>query len=443
VFLAVGAGSLLVAGAVVAFARLDADRRDYDPDRLGRLATAALPSPEPGAAGVGEWPGWRGPNRDGLSLEAGLRTEFPAGGPRVLWKQALGRGFSCMAIAGGRLYTMDEEEGPAGGHQEAVVCLDARTGKAVWRFAYPNHYDERFGSGPRSTPAVDGNLVYAVGPTGIFHCLRADTGEKVWRHDLMDEFAGRKMRYGVAFSPLVEGDLVYTTPGGPDGNAIAAFDKRTGRLAWKALDDPMGYSSPLAVTAAGVRQLLVFTNTALASLCPTDGRLYWRHPWVTDGGFNIATPVAFGDYVFISSAYGKGCALLEIARQNDGSLRPHLVHQSTRMRNYFSSSVRWGEHLYGFDMTDLVCMNVRTGEVVWRENGSRSFRKGSLTIAGGNLFILGEGGTLTVAEATPAGYRARASVRVSANKCWTAPVVAGGRLYVRDEAQIVCLDLKR
>ncbi len=438
-FVLLCSGLLLIAGA--AFARLDLHPRHRDADRLGRLATAVLPAPDQARQGAGDWPGWRGRNRDGLSLETNLLTDFASCSPRVLWKQSIGRGFSSLAVVGGRLYTMGQEEEPQ--NQEAVVCLDAKTGRPLWRFRYANHYEERFGSGPRSTPAVDGNCVYAVGPTGIFHCLRADTGEKLWRHDLMAEFDGRPMRYGVAFSPLVEGDRVYVTPGGPRGNAIAAFDKHTGRLVWKALDDTMGYSSPLMCTAAGVRQLVVFTNTALVGLSPEDGRLLWRYPWVTEGGFNIATPVVFGDYLFISSAYGKGCALLEISPEVDASLQPHRVYENTHMRNYFSSSVRYGEHVYGLDMTDLVCMNLRSGELAWRENGSRTFRKGSLLIADGSLYILSEDGVLRVAEATPAGYRCRGSVRVSHNKCWTAPIVAGGRLYVRDEAQIVCLDLKR
>jgi outer membrane protein assembly factor BamB len=289
---------------------------------------------------------------------------------------------------------------------------------------------------------VDGNRVYAVGPTGIFHCLRADSGQKVWRHDLLQEFQGRTPRYGVAFSPLVDGDMVYATPGGSQGNSIVAFDKRTGRLVWKALDDPMGYSSPLLVTAAGVRQLLCFTNTALVSLSPTTGQLYWRYPWAPENGFNIATPVAFGNYVFISSAYNKGCALLEIAAEADGSLRPHRVYEHNRLRNYFSSSVRHGEYLYGFDQKDLVCMKVRTGEIVWREKAGRTLGKGSLLIADGRLIILGEPGMLVLADATPAGYRPRASFRVSDNKCWTVPALADGKLYVRDESQIVCLQWK-
>jgi outer membrane protein assembly factor BamB len=346
------------------------------------------------------------------------------------------------------LFTTEEEtiaspdgEATGTGH-EAVVCRDVRSGAEVWRFHYPNDYSERFGSGPRSTPAVDGDRIYAVGPTGIFHCLRADTGERLWRHDLLEEFHGRTMQYGVSFSPLVEGDLVYATPGGPDGNAVVAFDKVSGRVVWKALDDPMGYSSPIAVTAAGVRQLLVLTNEALVSLSPTDGKVYWRYPWKTANGFNIATPLAFGDYVLISSAYGKGCALLEIAAERDGSLCARRVYEHNRLRNYFASSIRWGNHLYGFDEKDLVCMDLHTGVEAWREKGIRSFGKGSLLAAAGHLIVLGESGTLWLIEATPAGYREKASCRVSTNKCWTVPVLADGKLYVRDESHLVCLDVR-
>jgi outer membrane protein assembly factor BamB len=441
--------ALLCAGGVVALSRWDLERRHDDPDRMRKLAATALPSLSQTRGLPRDWPQWRGPNRDGVSAETALLTDWPAGGPRVIWKRAVGRGFSSVVVVNGRLFTMEEEAaqaGPGAGTPpayEAVVCRDARTGDEVWRFRYPNHYSERFGSGPRSTPAVDGDYVYAVGPTGIFHCLRADTGAKVWRHDLLEEFGGRKMRYGVSFSPLVEGGLVYTTPGGPDGNAVVAFDKHSGRVVWKALDDPMGYSSPVAVTAAGVRQLLVLTNTALVSLSPAEGKVYWRYPWETDNGFNIATPLGLGEYVFISSAYHKGCALLEVTAEAGGSLRPHCVYEHNRMRNHFSSSVRWGDHLYGFDEADLVCMDVRTGVPAWRQKGVRRLRKGSLLIAAGHLIILGEGGTLTLAEATPSGYHEKGSGRVSEHKCWTAPALADGRLYIRDESHLFCLDLRK
>jgi outer membrane protein assembly factor BamB len=447
-FLWIAAGALLITGGVAAFSKVDLEHFEFDPQRVEKISTAEFMTQDAGQLGPSDWPQWRGPNRNGLALEPSLLTRWPSGGPRVVWRRELGRGFSSVAIARGRLYTMDEQPSAQGPDAtpsqtcEAIVCLDASNGREIWQFRYPNEFMERFGSGPRSTPAVDGDFVYAVGPTGILHCLRADTGQKVWRHDLMPEFQGRQMQYGVSFSPLVDGDLVYATPGGPNGNSVVAFDKRTGQIAWKALDDPMGYSSPIITTASGVRQLLCLTNTALVSLSPLTGELYWRYPWQTEKGFNIATPIPIGDCVFISSAYNKGCALLELTAEG-GNIQPHRVYQHNRMRNLFSSSVRYGEYLYGFDQTDLVCMRVRTGEIVWREKGARSFGKGSLLVAGGHLMILGEFGILSLAEATPAGYRQMASARVSTNKCWTLPAFADGKLYVRDEGNLECLDLKQ
>jgi outer membrane protein assembly factor BamB len=448
VLLGLLAGLLVVAGGLAGFSHLDLERHAYDQPRMTKLAALPLLPARGDRTSPGKWPQWRGPNRDGASPETGLGWDWPAGGPPLVWEQLLGRGFSSVVVAQGRLYTMAEEtieENPPAAtppRMEAVVCLDAATGRTLWRFRYPNQFEERFGSGPRSTPAVDGDFVYTVGPTGVFHCLAAATGSLVWRHDLQEEFQGQPFQYGMAASPLVEGELVYTTPGGPDGQAVAAFDKRSGRLVWKALDDLMGYSSPIAVTAAGVRQVLFLTNQALVSFTP-QGQLLWRYPWETPGGFNIATPLAFGDYIFLSSGYGKGCVLLEIAAEPDGSLRPHRVYEHNRMRNHFASSVRWGDHLYGFDQLDLVCMNIRTGELAWRQRGLRSLRKGSLLIAEGHLLILGEDGTLTLAEATPAAYRELAAVRVSTNKCWTVPTVAGGRLYIRDEGLLRCFDVQK
>jgi outer membrane protein assembly factor BamB len=436
--LVLGALALLLPGAAGAlWWKLGHDRIRSDPVRLRRLSQVPLLALG-GPAGLGDWPQWRGPNRDGSSTED-LTTDWPSDGPRLLWQAPVGRGFSCPVVAGDRVYTLAQEDGPGDAH-EVVACRDTATGRLRWTFRYPGRYDERFGSGPRATPAVAGGYVYTVGPTGIFHCLRADTGEKVWRHDLLDEFTARVPRYGLACSPLVEGDRVIVTPGGP-GAAVAAFDRRSGRLLWKAVDDPIGYSSPVATSAAGTRQVLVLTNTALVSLCPDDGRAYWRHLWRARGGFNIATPLAFGDYVFVSSGYGKGCALLEIATGPDG-LRAGVVFEHARMRNTFASSVRYREHLYGFDDSHLVCLDVRTGKEMWRETG-RKFQKGSLLIAGGHLLVLGEYGRLSLAEATPRGYREKTSFRVSQHKCWTVPVLAGGRLYIRDEGRLVCLDVAR
>ena len=424
--------------------KLNLPRFRSDPDLMQNLQRVPLLSIGSPTAVSNEWPQWRGPNRDGLSPEAGFSKDWPTTGPPLLWEKAIGRGFSAPVVAAGRVYTMAQENAPddtGGETREAVLCWDAATGRELWKFRYLGGYEERMGSGPRSTPSVDGDYVYAVGPTGIFHCLRADTGAIVWRHDLLEEFHAKIPQYGVSFSPLVAGDLVYVTPGGPDGGSVVAFDKRSGVLVWRALDDSMGHSSPLVIRAAGVEQLLVFTSKGLVSLSPGDGAIHWRFDWETTGGFNVATPIAFDDYVFISSAYGKGCALLEISKRADCSLCAKSVYEHNRMRNYFASSIRYRGHLYGFDNSDLTCMDIRTGDISWRVRGARGFDKGSLMIAGGYLIVLGEHGKLAFAEATPEGYRERTSFQVSENKCWTVPVLAGGRLYIRDEARLRCWDL--
>ena len=447
VILWVGLSVLLATGSIAAVAQWDLEKYRSDPDRVKRLAAAEMPALSSEIARH-DWPQWRGLNRDGVSLETGLLTEWPAAGPPVLWRKPLGRGFSSFAISGGRLFTMDQEEivnpaDPTASFDECVVCLDAVTGRELWRFRYPNRYDERFGPGPRSTPAVDGPFVYIVGPTGILHCLNVETGTKVWRRDLAVEFQGRPMQYGVSFSPLVEGNLVYTTPGGPAGNSVAAFDKTTGELVWKALDDPASYSSPVATTAAGVRQIIFLTNTALVSFSPDGSRQFWRYPWKAEGGFNIATPLVFGSYVFVSSGYGKGCALLEISAKPDGSPQVGRVYEHNRLRPFFASPVRRGDHIYGFDQMDLVCMNVRTGVIDWREKAIRTYKKGSLIAADGHLIIVGESGTLSLVEANSVGYVEKATCRISPTRCWTPPALADGRLYVRDDAQIICFDLRQ
>jgi outer membrane protein assembly factor BamB len=264
--------------------------------------------------------------------------------------------------------------------------------------------------------------------------LKAATGEKVWRHDLLDEFKAENLRWGVAFSPLIDGDLIFTNPGGAGGHSLAAFDKRDGKLVWKALDDPAGYSSPVISTAAGVRQVLFFTGKHLVSVSPKDGQLNWQFPWETSYDCNIATPIARGDYVFISSGYDRGCALLGITKAKEGQLQVHPVYQHNRMRNHFSSSVLYKDHLYGFDDATLICMEFRTGQTRWKEKG---FQKGSLLVADGHLIILGEKGKLALAAATPEQYREKASFAVSHTKCWVVPVLADGKLYVRDEKALV------
>ena len=326
------------------------------------------------------------------------------------------------------------------GPHEAVVCWDASTGRELWRFRYPAQFTSDQGSGPRSTPTVDGNRVYTVGATGQLYCLDADTGRALWHRDLVGELGGRVPQWGVSFSPLVDGPLVFTQPGGNQGNSLAAFDKYTGALRWKCLDDRPGYASPVLSTAGGVRQVIFFTAQAVVSVQPENGRVYWRFPWTTAMDCNIATPIVHGDYVFISSGYGQGCALLKVVSRGQGALGVNVVYTSKNMRNHFSTSVLYGNHLYGFDQTQLICMELATAKVKWRVRG---FRKGSLLVADGMLIILGEYGKLALAEATPRGYRPLASCTLSRLRHWTPMALAQGLLYVRNQRQILCLDLRR
>ncbi len=446
-FLWILAGLTAAFVLLVVYQRYYGPRFDSDEALLARLKAAPLLQPKSGSAeGARQWPQWRGPDRDSVSEETSWRTEWPAGGPKVLWKKGIGPGYSAPVTAGQsgkqRVYTLARD-----GDDEAVLCFDAETGRRLWRFKYPGKYDrgaskfeQGYGPGPRSTPTVDGDLIYTVGATGLFHCLKADTGEKVWAHDLFEEYKASTQQWGVAFSPLVDGDLVFASPGGPGGNALVAFDKKTGKERWKNLDDPAAYSSPVMMTVDGVRQVVFFMRPGLVAVAPETGKLLWRFPWETSYGCNIATPVVADNYGFISSGYDRGCAVVAVSKAKEGSWQARRVYESSRMRNHFSSSVLYKGHLYGFDESKLICMDFRTGDVLWKEGG---FKKGSLMVAGGNLIVLGENGKLAVAKASPEGFKRTSQFQASRQKCWTVPVLADGKLYVRDETDLICLDVRR
>jgi outer membrane protein assembly factor BamB len=284
--------------------------------------------------------------------------------------------------------------------------------------------------------------VYTVGATGIMHCLKFDAkgpaGEKVWRKDLLAEFGAKNLRWGVSFSPLVVGDLVYTNPGGPGGNSLVALNKATGAVVWKAEDDEAGYSSPILATLAGRPQVVFFTARGLVAVTPDRGEVLWRYGWETEYNANIATPITAGDYVFVSSGYGRGCGVVKVEASGT-ALSAARVYDKPRMCTHFSTCVRLGDYLYGFHNDVLRCLEFRTGEVRWSQRG---FGKGSVLIADGKLIILGEKGKLALAEATPEGYREKSSFRLFKDRCWTVPILADGRLYARDESRVVCLDLR-
>lgn len=379
-----------------------------------------------------DWPQWRGPNRDGISKETGLLKVWPDGGPKVVWKSPIGDGYSAVSISQGRIYTMDSK-----GQEEYVVCLDQTSGKELWRTKTDAVFESGQGDGPRSTPTVDGNWIYAQGANGMLVALSANDGKKIWSHDLRTEFESDIPKWGTSTSPIVEKDLLLVDVGGKTGFSLMAFNKKDGAIAWKSHTDKQGYSSPIAVTVGGVRQILFFTGTALVSVSPS-GQVYWKYPWRTDWDANIATPVFIApDKVFISSAYGVGAAVVKIIA-GDGKASVQEVWKNKVMENHFNSSVLYQGNLYGFDNAVLKCIDANTGAEKWKKTG---FGKGSLILADGNLIVLGERGQLALVEANPGEYKEIAMAQPLPGKTWTQPALAGGKLYLRDQKQIVALDM--
>jgi outer membrane protein assembly factor BamB len=423
---------------------MDQPEDEVNDKALEQLRGARLDSGNGRAAATDEWPQWRGPNRDGISLAVGINKDWNRQKPALVWKIPMGRGFSSLAVAGGRVYTLDFD----GQQHERVWCLDAGTGKVIWSYAYTA--DSRTGgyAGPRATPTVNDGKVYTVGADGLLLCLDADAqsttvGQVIWQHDLAGEFRAAKPGHGFACSPLVEGDMVIVQPGGPNAS-IVAFDRHTGKLVWKALSDNSGYSSPVAATAAGVRQIICFTGKAAVGVRAQDGGELWRVPWLTAYDTNAATPVVVGDYAFFSAAYEAGCVLLHLAPDEKGvKAEPVYIRRRKLMRNHHATCVYRDGYLYGCDSgrDDLKCIDFRTGAEKW---ASSKEGKHSLLYADGHLIVLNEGGNLALVEASPKEFQEKGQLPgiLQGPECWAMPALAGGFLYLRDHHQVVCLDLR-
>ncbi len=380
-----------------------------------------------------DWHQWRGPNRDGISLETGLLKSWSDAGPTELWRIALGEGFSGVSISDGRAYTMFVK-----GEDEIVVCLDAESGAEIWRYLDDYRFENRQGGdGPRSTPTVDGDRVYVLSAYGRLVAIDALNGKELWSHDFTKAFSSNVPRHGFSTSPIIEGELLLIETGGESGKALLACDKGSGKIVWSSEDDAVGYSSPITESILGTRQTVFFTGRGLVSVSPNDGEIYWRYDWPTRFNVNAATPIfILPDKIFISSGYDMGAAVVQI-KETDGALTVTEVWTSREMKNHFSSSVLHEGYVYGFDNAFLKCIDAETGEEQWVKRG---FGKGSLIYADGNLIILGEGGELALAKATPTQYEEVAQTQIFSGRCWTVPTLSGGKLYLRNTEELICLD---
>lgn len=386
-----------------------------------------------------DWPQWLGPDRTGISKETGFRKTFPKNGPKILWKKSLGAGFSAFSVVKDRAYTMFADDS-----YEYLVCLNANTGKEIWKTRTDLFYgDYMGGNGPRATPTIDGNLVYTLSAYGKLYAVDASTGSVVWEQDFKKSFGAKPPQWGFCGSPLVADGRVYIETGGENGNHVVAYNKTDGKLVWKTVtgsDDVAGYSSPIKTTINDVPQILFFTGRGVMGTNPENGTTYWRYPWKTDYDVNAATPVFVApDGILISSGYGTGSALLRIAGSG-GNQQASEVWKNRDLKSRMATPVLYEGYLYGFDASILKCIEAKTGKEMWKHRG---YGEGSLIIADGMLIVLGDKGNLGMARISPKGFTELATAQVlDGNKGWTGPALSGGRLFVRNLYEMACVDLR-
>jgi len=405
------------------------------------------------AAGPGEWPQWRGPNRDGVSTEKGLLQSWPASGPPLLWKAGgAGSGFSSVAVAGGRLYTLGDAD-----DAQVLIAKSAADGKTLWTAKVgPPWVDER--GGARGTPTVDGDSVYALGTEGDLVAVEAATGKERWRKSLLRDFGGNVMSmWKWSESPLVDGDRVVVTPGAKAAGLVA-LDKKTGAEIWRTAlpdlgpkgKDGAGYSSIVIGNGAGVRQYVQLMGRGLVGVSAADGKFLWSYNRVANDVANISTPIVSGDLVFASTAYSTGAALVRLSRAAQGVEAKEVYFlDSKTLQNHHGGLVLVDGNVYaghGQNRGFPICVELLTGKVLWggdiRNAGSGS---AAIVYADGNLVFRYENGTVMLIEASPAGYKEKGSFQIPDVKgpSWPHPVIAGGRLYLREADTIYCYDVRK
>ncbi len=403
---------------------------------LGVAVTCATAAP-------GDWPQWRGANRDDISADTGLLKSWPAEGPPLVWRATgLGSGYSGVSILDDRLFTAGDK-----GSENFVLALNRTDGKQLWSAKLGKAGAPGWGGfgGPRCTPTLDGGCVYALGQYGELVCLEMASGKEVWRKNLQSDFGGKLPEWGFAESPLVDGDKVICTPGGAQG-AVVALNKKTGDVVWRcaAFTDGAQYTSLLPVEIDGVRQYVQLTQASVVGVAAKDGALLWQAPRKGNTAV-IPTPIYQDNQVYVASGYDAGCNLFKITRA-DGAFKASQVYAKKWIENHHGGVVLVGDRLYGYcEKKGWTCQDFKTGEIVWSTKDNLG--KGSLTFADGHLYLRHEEGpgTLALIEATPSGYKETGRFDPpdrSKQHSWPHPVVAGGRLYIRDQDVLLCYDVK-
>jgi len=402
--------------------------------QFGLLTAILLGAAGPASMEAHDWPRWRGPDLNGISRDTNWSSKALDGEPRILWRAKIGTGFSSFAVADGRVFTSGNE-----GNTDTVFCFDAATGREIWKQSYAEPLDpHNYVGGPSSTPTVDADTVFQLSRKGQMLALDVRTGAIKWRKNLTNETGVAVPQWGFGGSPLVHGDHLILNV----GKHGTALNKTDGALAWITGTNASGYSSPLPFEINGKKGLAIFAAKGIAAVSPATGELQWTYPWETLYDINASDPIFDGSRVFITSDAGRGGALLDVS-----SGQPERVWANRNMGNQFHSSVLINGHLYGISgsagksaESGLHCVELATGKLMWME---KSLMFGALTAAGERLIVIGETGELVLAEANPTKFVATSRAHVMGGRCWTTPVIAHGKVYVRNSrGNVICVDLR-
>lgn len=378
------------------------------------------------------WTSFRGPDRDGHYSQQPVRTDW-ASGLTPLWKQPVGGGYASFVAANGRAFTIEQRGG-----RELAAAYDLTTGRELWTTAWNARFGSPMGGdGPRATPTWHEGRLYVLGATGEFRSLDAATGRTVWRTDVLADAGADNIEHGMSASPLVVAPPVVVLPGGANGQSVVAYSLLSGKRVWSALDDRPGYSSPMLVTLAGVRQILTFTATRLVGLSPENGTLLWEFPWSTAN--NASQPlVTAPDRVFISTDYGG--AMLQLAAGAGSQLTARELWRTNRMNNKFTSPVLHDGHIFGLDGSILSCIDAASGELRWK--GGR-YGYGQVMLASGHLIVLTEQGELALVRADPKAHQEIARFAAIDGKTWNHPAMSDGILLIRNIEEMAAFNLRK
>jgi outer membrane protein assembly factor BamB len=389
-------------------------------------------------ATAGDWPQWRGPARDDISTETGLLKQWPADGPKQLWVTDIaGLGYSGYSIQGDTLYTMGAFDA-----EECVLAISTADGTEQWKTTVGPLYTNGWGDGPRSTPTLDGDHLYAIAARGNLVCLNKTDGKLIWEASLTEDLGGKLQSWGYTESPLIHGDLVICTPGGTQGT-MAAFEKNTGKLRWQTKNwiDDAQYASPIAVTHNGSPQIIQLTGKTIAGIAPADGKILWKTDFPGKTAV-IPTPIYQEGQVFVAAGYGVGCKSVRISPTNS----VEVLYENTDMINHHGGVILYQGNLYGYsDKAGWTCMELATGNVRWTEKAA--LKKGAIHAADNMFYLLEEdSGTVVLIEANPDAWvekgrftlAPQTTQRNPKGKVWVHPVVSHGKLYLRDQELLHC-----